>query len=343
MKNYERILKFDITFFTADIKDIKKAHKILKHIPLSSRMRDEDVNYDLVVKSAANFACIYGRDEEFIKDLREKCYYEANRMKTNSISNTNRAKQGRKLIESDTVTVGIRDNCVANLFAIMKSEMQIETLTMETFLHTIALYYSNRVINSFEKKPNKRFKSCSQIRREEEERTVTGKFTTFKDAFENAIETKNKTKVTEPEVEVDFDEPEEEIKESEIIVTKRDKKKLKKQINNIAHNIVFEELSQKEQEEIEILRKEKESLLQEIKMLHIEKEKYIIDIKKTKEQLMDISEIFMMASMKAEDNSNSIDVDKSWNVVMMNRIIAARKMRGMSIDKQEKQLANLSA
>ena len=339
MKNYEKILKFDITFFTADIKDIKKAHKILKHIPLSSRMRDEDVNYDLVVKSAANFACVYGRDEDFIKDLREKCYYEANRMKTNSISNTNRAKQGRRLIESDTVTVGIRDNCVSNLFAIMKSEMQIETLTMETFLHTIALYYSKRVINSFEKKPNKRFKSCSQIRKQEEERKVTGKFTTFKDAFENAVEAK--TKVTEPEVEVD--EPEEEVKESEIIVTKRDKKKLKKQINNIAHSIVFEELTQKEQEEIEILKKEKESLLQEIKMLHSKKEKYIIDIKKTKEQLMDISEIFMMASMRAEDNSNSIDVDKSWSEIMISRIIAARKMRGMSVDKQEKQLASLSA
>ena len=339
MKNYERILKFDITFFTADIKDIKKAHKILKHIPVSHRMRDEDVNYDLVVKSAANFTCVYGRDEDFIKDLREECCYEVSRMKTNSISNTNRVKQGKRLIKSDTVTVGIRDNCVANLFAIMKSEMQIETLTMETFLHTIALYYSKRVINSFEKKPNKRFKSCSQIRKQEEERKVTGKFTTFKDAFENAVEAK--TKVTEPEVEVD--EPEEEVKESEIIVTKRDKKKLKKQINNIAHNIVFEELSQKEQEEIEILKKEKESLLQEIKMLHSKKEKYIIDIKKTKEQLMDISEIFMMASMRAEDNSNSIDVDKSWNEIMINRIIAARKMRGMSVDKQEKQLASLSA
>lgn len=342
MKNYEKILKFDITFFTADIKDIKKAHKILKHIPLSRRMRDEDVNYDLVVKSAANFACIYGRDEDFIKDLREECCYEASRMKTNSISNTNRAKQGKRLIKSDTVTVGIRDNCVANLFAIMKSEMQMETLTMETFLHTIALYYSKRVINSFEKKPNKRFRSCSQIRKQEEERKVTGKFTTFKDAFENAVEAKNKT-VTELEVETKVDEPEEEVKESEIIVTKRDKKKLKKQINNIAHNIVFEELAQKEQEEIEMLKEEKESLLQEIRMLHIEKEKYIIDIKKTKEQLMDISEIFMMASMKAEDNSNSIDVDKSWNTIMMNRIIAARKMRGMSVDKQEKQLASLSA
>ena len=58
---------------------------------------------------------------------------------------------------------------------------------------------------------------------------------------------------------------------------------------------------------------------------------------------MDISEIFMMASMRAEDNSNSIDVDKSWNEIMINRIIAARKMRGMSVDKQEKQLASLSA
>lgn len=334
MKNYEKIVRFNITFFAADIKEIKKAHKILKHMPLSCRVKNEGVNYDLIVKSAVNFTCAYGRDKEFIKDLREKCFYEASRMKTNSISNTKRAKQGQRLIESDTVTIGIRDNRVANLFAIMKGEIRVETLTMETFLHSITLYYCKRIINSFENKPNKKFKSNSQLRREEEEeRKVTGTFTTFKDAFENAV-----TKVTEVEVETKVDEP----KEEEIITTKRDKKKLKKEINNIAHGIVFEQLTQKEQEEIEMLRREKESLLQEIKILHIEKEKSIMDIKKTKEQLMDIAEIFMMASIKAEDNSNSIDVDKSWNAIMLNRIIAARKMRGMNVEKQKEELANLA-
>ena len=335
MKN-EKILKFDITFFAADIKDIKKAHKVLKGISVSSRMKDEDINYDLIVKSAVNFACTYGRDEEFIKELRQKCFYESNRIKTNAISNSNRVKEGKRLIESDTVTVGIRNSCVSTLFAIMKNQIQIDNLTMETLLHSIALYYSTRIINSYEKRPNKRFKSNNQIRKEEfinnQEREVTGHFRTLKDAIEEKM---NK-------VEEDTKQDEEVQDQESVIVTKRDKKKLQRQINNIAHNIVFEDLLQEEQDKIQSLRDEKESLMEEVRKLRIERENTILTMKKAKEQLKNISEIFITSSLEAESNSNSIDVDEPFTTIMLKRIISARKMRGMDTKQQEEQLTILA-
>lgn len=336
MKNYEKIFNFDVTFFSADIRNIKKAHKILKGIKLSSRIKDEEVNYDLVVKSAANFACTYGRDEEFIKELRERCFYESNRIRTNSISNSMRVKCGKKMIESDTVTIGIRDNCINNLYAIMKNQIQIDNLTLETLLHTITLYYSERVINSYEKRPNKRFKNNSQIRKEafinSQEREATGHFRTLKDVIEEKM---NK-------VEEDTKQDEEDTKQESVIVTKRDKKKLQRQINNIAHNIVFEDLLQEEQDKIQTLRDEREALIEEIKRLHIERENSILTIKKAKEQLKNISEIFITSSLEAEDNSNSIDVDNSFNEIMLKRIISARKMRGMNTKQQEEKLTILA-
>lgn len=336
MKN-EKILKFDITFFAADIKDIKKAQKVLKGISVSSRMRNEDINYDLIVKSAVNFACTYGRDEEFIKELRQKCFYESNRIKTNAISNSTRAKEGKRLIESDTITVGIRNSCVSTLFAIMKNQIQIDNLTMETLLHSVALYYSARIINSYEKKPNKRFKSNTQIKKEKfinnQERKVTGQFRTLKDAIEEKMNKK---------VEEDTKQDEEVQDQESIIVTKRDKKKLQRQINNIAHNIVFEDLLQEEQDKIQSLRDEREVLMEEIRKLRIERENTILTMKKAKEQLKNISEIFITSSLEAETNSNSIDVDESFTTIMLKRIISARKMRGMDIKQQEEQLTILA-
>ena len=127
-------------------------------------------------------------------------------------------------------------------------------------------------------------------------------------------------------------------------MTKRDKKKLKKEINNLAHSMVFEDFLEREKTQIENLQKEKEMLRAEISKLHLEYEESINKINEAKELFRDLSEAFMAQSIDAENLSNSFKIDdKPVNIFKMNRVISARKMRGMDTKKQERELENLLA
>lgn len=345
--NYEKILKFDITFFSQDIALIKKVNKILTNQPLSTRIKDSDINYNLVVKSAVRFICEYGRDNELIKDLREKNYFELDRIKRNSLSNVKRREQGRELIISNTISIGFTRKNVNSLFAIMKNEIQIEGLTLEVFLHSIALYYVNRVIRSYEGKPNKRFKNSFEIRKEQERHAIIEEET--KDISEFKTLSQVEAEQSNPAQSEENSQTQEDIEEDIgnnllTLTTKRDKKKLKKEINNLAHSMVFEDFLDREKAQIENLQKEKQMLRAEINKLHLEYEESINKINEAKELFRDLSEAFIAQSIDAENLSNSFNIDnKPVNILKMNKVISARKMRGMDTRKQEKELENLLA
>lgn len=347
--NYEnnRILKFNITFFSQDVTLIKKVNKILTKQPSWTRIKDSDINYNLVVKSAVKFVSEYGRDSELIKDLREKCLFEIDRIKRNSLTNVKRREQGKEPIVNSTISIGFTRKSINSLFAIMKNEIQIEGLILEVFIHSIALYYANRVVRSYEDKPNKRFKNNFEIRREQERHDIIkeetkniSEFKTFSQAEEEQSDP-----VVQPKEESQQQEQEEEIEANPItLMTKRDKKKLKKEINNLAHSMVFEDFLEREKTQIENLQKEKEMLRAEISKLHLEYEESINKINEAKELFRDLSEAFMAQSIDAENLSNSFKIDdKPVNIFKMNRVISARKMRGMDTKKQERELENLLA
>lgn len=346
--NYEnQTLRFNITFFSHDITLVKKVNKILTKQPLWTRIKDSDINYDLVVKSSTAFVCEYGRDTELIKELREKCYFELDRIKRNSLSNVKRREEGKELIVSDDISIGFSRKTINTLFAIMKNAIQIDGLTLEVLIHSITLYYVNRVIHSYEGGKNKKFKNNFEIIKEKSKNAIIEEETKEISQFKTLAQVEAEKSITiEPEdVEV-IDNSEEEIQtnNSLVLLTKRDKKKLKKEINNMAHSFVVGDLLDKEKAELEALREEKELLQDEIRKLRLTYEGYIINLKEAKGVFKKLSEMFINNSVDAEDYANSINIDsKSWNVMIMNRIIAARKMRGMSIDKQEEQLENLLA
>lgn len=108
--------------------------------------------------------------------------------------------------------------------------------------------------------------------------------------------------------------------------------------------MVFEDFLEREKTQIENLQKEKEMLRAEISKLHLEYEESINKINEAKELFRDLSEAFMAQSIDAENLSNSFKIDdKPVNIFKMNRVISARKMRGMDTKKQERELENLLA
>lgn len=334
INNTDRKLKFGITFFKSDVDLIKKANKILMKVPVSSKMANRDVNYNLIVRSATNFVHKFSRDPEFILVLKNKCCYEMERIRKNSETNAKRRSEGKDLIVSDTVTIEFFQSTINSLFAVMKKELEIPNLTLEVFMHSFTLYYVNRIINSYEGKSNQRFKSYHEIMKNDEKVEIIkeetkdiSKFKTFKQALEEA------NKVVE-------------VKENEnpviVLSSKRDKKKLKKEINNLAHKVAVEDLIGEEKAEVENLLKEKDRLKEEINKLKLEYEDAVLKAREAKEVLERLAYALMDSGVKTEEVSNNISTNKkTYDTIMLKRIISARKMRKMSTSRQQNYLNNL--
>lgn len=335
--NKEDNMIFAVTFFQDDITKIKRAYKILTRKPTSSKMKTKDVNFEMMFRKSTKEIVdkIFENDSETISDLRQACKREMRRFRINSEHNALRAQQDKDFIVSEDVKISFYKSLVDRFFAGMKRING--DIQLNIFLHTILVYYSDIVIEKHQAKQEKLRKQRTEVMKElkqaEEEHN---EFKTFAEAYQEAKkEAANKSEEPVPTAEELMEELDQE-NNNVIQLSKRDKKKVKKEINNIAIEEILES-----DEYVVALKTEEERLQENIKTLRKEEETLILQVKKIKDMLKGFTNDLLDLSTMTEEVGSSIN-NNDYNVLMTKKIMSAKKMRNMDYSKEQKFIENIA-
>lgn len=320
-------ITFIITFFKADIQKIMKTHKILNNIPTSTRMKVDDINFERIFRASTKDLVdrIHGGDIDLIQELTKLTDREARRFRSNSEENVHRAKKGQSLIETKNIKTTFYLNLVNRFFAAMKRVNG--EISLEAFIHTLVIYWCDMVNTKYDKD---KARELLLKKTKKEPVKVDGEFKLLKDV----IREEQAPQPTE-EIATTVEEKEEEKKDDNIDLkivhlTHRDKKKVIRKINNLVAN----------KEELKDLEEEKETLEQEINKLRLQRDELLFQVNKVKSVLQSFTSDLLDLSTLNEEMAESVNTN-DYKIMMMNRIISARKMRNMSTEKQEEYLNSL--
>lgn len=318
-------ITFIITFFKADIQKIMKTHKVLNNIPTSTRMKVDDINFERIFRASTKDLVdrIHSGDIDLIQELTRLTDREARRFRTNTEENAHRAKKGQALIATKNIKIDFYLNIVNRLFSAMKKVNG--EISLEAFIHTLVIYWCDMINTKYDKD---KARELLLKKTKKEPVKVDGEFKLLKDVIKEEEPTSTEEVAVTTE-----DKPQKEENNIDLKVirfSKRDKKKIIRQINNFVSK----------NEEIKNLEEEKETLQEEISKLRLQRDELLFQVNKVKTVLKSFTNDLLDLSTINEEMAENVNTN-DYKIMMIKRIISARKMRNMDTDKQEEYLENL--